>query len=284
MVNNTGIPAYYNWTIDITNPTTAILSGPELFSNVTSATFQFNSSEANSTFECRLDSSNWSLCESNLSYSSLDEGKHLFQVVSIDVARYAGNIVDYNWTIDITSPVITMNTTTANISNNQTSLFDFTADENATFECDFDGSGWYDCVSPVIFTNLSETYHVFKVRATDNFNNTGLAFLFNWTVDVTAPVTNLTSGPSSLTNLTTAIFEFNSTGIDSVHECALDSQTNWSYCTSPVVLTNLPDGEHIFIVKATDEAGNTGNLVNWTWTIDTEKPYAEIEDINSSLK
>jgi hypothetical protein len=53
-------------------------------------------------------------------------------------------------------------------------------------------------------------------------------------------------------------------GIDST-ECSLDGGA-FTSCTSPVVYNRLSRGTHEVIVRATDEAGNTGED-QFTWTV-----------------
>src|SRR5215211_5874308 len=53
--NTDATPASRSWTVDTTAPETTIDSGPSGTINVADATFAFSSSEAGSTFECRLD-------------------------------------------------------------------------------------------------------------------------------------------------------------------------------------------------------------------------------------
>ncbi|MEN6410290.1 MAG: hypothetical protein ABFD44_11335, partial [Anaerolineaceae bacterium] len=82
-------PATHDWTVAVP-PDTTILTQPSAPINGSSATFTFSSSEANSTFECRLDSGEWTPnCVSPKEYTSLSGGMHTFDVRAIDPA---GNV------------------------------------------------------------------------------------------------------------------------------------------------------------------------------------------------
>lgn len=86
---------------DTTPPDTTIDSGPSGTVTDSSATFEFSSTEAHSSFECRLDNALFSPCTSPKSYSDLTEGSHTFEVRAIDIW---GNIdsspASRTWTFD----------------------------------------------------------------------------------------------------------------------------------------------------------------------------------------
>jgi flagellar hook assembly protein FlgD len=274
---NTGSPAYYDWTIDLTDPVATISSGPDNPTNSQSATFQFSSNEDDSTFECSMDSGSWSSCSSPKSYSSLSEGSHSFQVKATDVAGNTGSPDYHNWTIDLTDPVATISSGPDNPTNSQSATFEFSSNEDAsTFECKMDDSGnWSSCSSPKSYTVLSEGTHSFAVRPTDEAGNTGGPDYHNWTIDLTDPVATISSGPSNQTNSQSATFQFSSNEDDSTFECRMDSGS-WSSCSTPKSYSSLSEGTHSFAVKATDEAGNTGSPAYYDWTIDLTDPVATI--------
>jgi hypothetical protein len=71
---------------DGTDPETTIdpASGPPGITSDTTARFSFSSSESNSTFECKLDSSDFTACTPSTTYTDLQPGPHDFQVRAID--------------------------------------------------------------------------------------------------------------------------------------------------------------------------------------------------------
>lgn len=71
---------------DTTAPDTSISSGPSGSVTSTSATFEFSSTEAGSTFECKLDAGSWASCSSPKAYSGLAVGSHSFEVRAKDAA------------------------------------------------------------------------------------------------------------------------------------------------------------------------------------------------------
>jgi CSLREA domain-containing protein len=67
-------------------PETTIVKGPKARSHKRTAKFRFVSSEANSTFQCKLDRKPFKPCRSPKKYKRLRPGKHVFQVRAIDAA------------------------------------------------------------------------------------------------------------------------------------------------------------------------------------------------------
>lgn len=74
---------------DKTAPQTKITKGPKAKTHSTTAKFKFSSSEAGSSFECKLDKKPFKRCKSPKKYKKLKPGKHVFRVRAIDKA---GNV------------------------------------------------------------------------------------------------------------------------------------------------------------------------------------------------
>jgi Domain of unknown function (DUF4394) len=75
--------------VDTTAPNTRISGGPKRRTRARSARFRFRSSEAGSTFQCKLDKKRFRRCRSPKRYRRLRPGKHTFRVRAIDAA---GNV------------------------------------------------------------------------------------------------------------------------------------------------------------------------------------------------
>jgi hypothetical protein len=82
-------PATRRFTVDRTPPDTRIDSGPSGFTTATTPTFAFSSTEAGSTFECRVDAAAFAGCTSPRTTDALSGGNHTFQVRAVD---RAGNV------------------------------------------------------------------------------------------------------------------------------------------------------------------------------------------------
>ena len=273
-------PSQYIWIVDLTPPDTTITGTPDNLTNSTSADFTFSSNELDSTFQCKLDSDNWSSCTSSKNYTGLNEGEHIFQVRAIDIS---GNIdtspAQYTWIVDLTPPATTITSIPENPTNKTFGTVEFISSEaDSSFKCKLNADNWSSCTSPKNYVGLGEGEHVFQVKATDLAGNTDNSpSQYTWIVDLTPPETAITGTPDNPTNSTSADFLFSSNEVGSSFQCKLDSN-NWSSCTSPKNYTGLVEGEHVFQVKATDLAGNTDpSPVQYTWTIDLTLPQVYID-------
>jgi hypothetical protein len=84
--NSDPSPASYSWTIDLTKPNTSIPGKPPASTSSKTAKFRFKSTEAGSTFKCKLDKKPWSSCGSSKTFKKLSRGRHKVSVYAIDKA------------------------------------------------------------------------------------------------------------------------------------------------------------------------------------------------------
>src|SRR5690606_28794150 len=96
---------------------------------------------------------------------------------------------------------------------------------------------------------------------------------YTWTLDTSAPNTDIDSNPPAFTIILDAAFTFSSPDLDVVgFECRLDGG-GFTACTSPQDYTNLSGGSHTFEVRAVDNAGNVDpSPASYTWIIDLGFP------------
>jgi hypothetical protein len=290
-------PAEYTWTIDLDAPGTSITGNPPALSNSSDAQFQFESTEANSTFECRLDPTGpggWTPCGEFQpeEYTGLTDGDHTFEVRAID---QAGNVdpdaATFTWTIDTQAPDTTISDQPADPSNINNPDFEFNSTEaGSTFECRRDSSSpadWEPCDTGHQYTDLTQGSHTFEVRATDPAGNTDQTpDTYTWFVDLTAPDTSITSGPDNPTNETLADFVFggsdnHSDPGDLSFECRINSsdENDWDPCSSPEQYTGLTEGANKLEIRASDQAGNTDTSpAIHEWVIDLTAATATITD------
>jgi hypothetical protein len=90
---------------DTTPPDTTITYGPSGTVATSDASFEFSSSEAGSSFECRLDGAAWGKCGSPSTESRLVNGSHTFDVRAIDAAANTDlSPATRTWTVAAASP------------------------------------------------------------------------------------------------------------------------------------------------------------------------------------
>jgi hypothetical protein len=190
-VGNVGGDASYAFTVDTslkdtTPPETTIKTKPTDPSSSTTADFTYESNEAGSTFECKLDAEAFAACPAGgKSYTGLAEGQHTFQVRAIDAsANPDASPATYTFSIvlpagpgpeikppDVTPPPDTAPETTLTSkpkakTKDKTPTFKFTASpSSATFECSLDSKPFKSCRSPLTASSLKPGKHSFKVRA-----------------------------------------------------------------------------------------------------------------------
>jgi len=282
LAGNESATALRAWTIDLTPPPApAILQKPPTVTASTSASFSFTDAEASLTYLCKLDAAAFSGCTSPLSYPGpLAAGPHQFQVKARDAAGNESAAVPYGWTIDLTNPVVTIDPATqpADPTNQRSVSFAFTSNKaGSTFSCRLDDAGFSPCTSPAAYAGLGDRRHRFAVRATDPAGNTGLATVWEWTLDTIAPVApSIGSAPRNPTNVRNASITFSSTEPGLGYACRLDGGA-FAACTSPVSYPGLADGAHAFAVRARDAAGNVGPASVRTWVTDTVAPRTMIK-------
>jgi hypothetical protein len=200
-------PATQSWTVeavtppptDSTPPQTSITSGPAGTITSTTANFAFSSSEAGSTFQCKLDATAWSPCATPKAYSSLGDGSHQFAVRAVDPAKNIDSTpATRSWTVeeeeivtpppaDTTAPQTSISSGPAATTTSTAASFAFASSEaGSSFECKLDGGGWAACTTPKSYSGVLIGAHQFSVRAVDAAKNVDATpATQSWTVEGT---------------------------------------------------------------------------------------------------
>ena len=277
------------FTVDTAAPNTSITSGPEGPTSNNDPSFNLSSSEANSSFECRLDgpgaaTGTFASCASPKSFTNLADGAYTLQVRATDSAQNTDRpAASRAFTIDTAAPQTQVDSGPQGTTNDPTPTFGFSATGGAqSYECRFDSAAFGPCSGPGdthTASPLSDGVHTFEVRATDSAQNTDQTPASrSFTVDTVAPQTQVDSGPQGPTSDSTPTFGFSATGGAQSYECRFDS-ASFGTCSGPgdthTAPSPLTDGAHLFEVRATDSAQNTDlTPASRSFTVDTAAPAA----------
>jgi hypothetical protein len=276
---NTGPTATHSWTVDTTAPAAPlVLTGPADPTNETTADVELDVADPTDSFECRLDTTTWSLCPTPLHWSGLAEGTHVLHLRAVDEADNAGAATTLTWDVDLTAPAPAQFVDGPDASSNvQLPDFVFASTDlsSAGFKCQLDGGGWVACTVDAVplpgAPGLDEGSHVLSVVSVDAAGNVSSPVSWTWDVDLTAPpALDFTVKPASSTTDTSARFEF-ATEAGAQAMCSVDGAAP-AHCASPFLLTGLSVGGHALDVTQTDAAGNTGPTATYAWTVTAPVP------------
>jgi hypothetical protein len=162
-------------------------------------------------------------------------------------------------------------------TNNAVVTFKFSSgDSAATFDCRIDKEAMQPCQSPYVRT-LPDGSHSFSVRASDpSGKSDGTPAERVWTIDTVAPETMIVTAPPVADNTKSPSFEFTANEDNVSFDCSIDGG-GFAGCDSGVVVGPLLDGQHVFLVRARDRAGNVDPVpAQHGWTLDTRTPDTQI--------
>lgn len=266
-LGNVSQPIKYSWLVDLTLPVITFVKVPAPLINTTTAIFQYTASDTPSgvkTLECRLDALAFAACNGATNLTALAEGSHTFQVRAADNAGNATTAAK-TFTVDLTLPVVQILTGPAPFVKNPVADFTFNATDNsgiAAYECKIDNAPYAACSSPFASSAVDEGGHVFYVRATDKAGNVSLPANAAWNLDLSPPIIQIISSPTTLKATDKAVIQYKVTdlasGVDKVL-CGLTMPSGTlatCQAAGTVDLGALPAGSYGFTISATDKVGN----------------------------
>jgi len=300
-----GVPNTSGVLIDTAPPTVLSsnrLSPAAAFTNATTATFRVTFSES----VMGVDAADFSLSRTGSaagSIASVSGSGAVYDIglsglsgagtVRLDVRASGTGITDgagnplsggfstgQGLTLDYVAPTTNLTSTPALFENSAAASFAFSgADASglARFEASFDGAPFATASSPATYTGLIEGSHTFSVRAVDNAGNVDASpATYTWTVDLTAPETNLSTSTQAVTSSTSASFSVSSPDPQATFEGRLDGAPFAATSNSPS-FSGLAEGTHTFEARAIDLAGNIdASPASFTWTVDTTSPNTSV--------
>lgn len=279
---NESDPQSVTWTVDTTGPEAPVFGSVGTLEHDKWLGVEFTAATDATAIECAVgespSSSDWAGCSSP--YTPADgwvDGDVTLNVRTYDSAGNVGSAATVSFGMDSTPPAQPTITSFTSPTNDANTGIEFDSGEaGLTYQCALvsgpSPSDWFDCASP--FTpdgGWTDGNKVFKVRAVDAAGNLSILRTRNFVVDTVAPnAPNLISGPSSTiaVDSTTILFGGEPGG---TFTCTVDGGTPET-CGQSVPLTGLSNGSHTVEVVETDAAGNTGDPLQVSWTVDVVPP------------
>jgi hypothetical protein len=172
--NTDQTPAVRTFTVDTHGPDTTITAGPSGPTDDSTPTFRFASSQAGSTFACRVDAGAFSACSSPETLAALADGSHTFRVRATDAAGNTDTTPAVRtFTVDTQAPNTTITSGPSGNTTDRTPTFRFSSSEptGATFQCRLDSAAFSACSSPKTYSTLAFGSHTFRVHAIDAAGN-----------------------------------------------------------------------------------------------------------------
>ena len=167
--------AFLAFTTETTPPTASISGGPREggFTKDPTPRFFFSSSEAGSTFACRIDAGALSPCASPYTAPTLSQGPHGFSVEAIDAAGNESSVVTRSFTVETSAPQTTIDSGPSGATNDPTPTFEFSSSQpRSSFRCKLDSAPSVACHSANTLSHLTDGRHTFSVQATDRVGYT----------------------------------------------------------------------------------------------------------------
>ncbi len=279
---NTGPPADSSYRLDTAGADVTIDAGPGPLGNAASPAWAF-SGEPGARFECALDldgsvAVDWAPCTSPRGYdlSGQPDGGYTFRARSRDDADNVGAVAAYAYTLDrVAPPAPAFTEAPAALGRDATPRWALAAEDAATIECRLlrDGAelgGWGPCAGSVSrdLAGTGDGPYSLVARATDRAGNASGTSQSNYRLDATAPgAPDITDGPGPSGRARRVSWAFIGEPA-AAFECRLARGAAvldpWGPCSSPTRFSLLQSelGDHIFRVRARDEAGNQGPLTS----------------------
>ncbi|MFN8149752.1 MAG: hypothetical protein U0R24_01320 [Solirubrobacterales bacterium] len=168
--------------IDCDPPETTISGGPTGSTSDNTPTFDLQSDETPSTFECSVDGAAFAPCTTPFTTAPLADGAHTFEARATDNSSNTDPTpasraftVDTSVPADTDPPETTLDKKPkAKIKTKKKSAkvsFAFSSDESGSFECALDKASFSPCASPLTL-KAKKGRHTFSVRAVDAAGNT----------------------------------------------------------------------------------------------------------------
>ncbi|MCK4473956.1 lamin tail domain-containing protein [Candidatus Parcubacteria bacterium] len=189
---------------------------------------------------------------------TLQEGENIIEIKAEDEAGNQSEPTILTLILDTIPPetILSLENLPPSFTLSTTANFSFSANENCVFKCQIDALGWEDCESVKTYTELSQGYKIFQVKAIDLAGNHDLTPAIHfWTIDsepsLEVVINEIAwSGTSAANSNDEWIELFNNT------EQEIDL-TGWTLKaadgTPEIELTGIIQAQNYFLLERTDD-------------------------------
>ncbi len=186
---------------------------------------------------------------------------------------------------DSVSPITTITKNPNNPSNFNIAEFEFSASEEAVFNCQLNSGEWQICFSPLEYDNLDLGLNIFRVKAADLAGNIeDSPPEYEWEIipilDTIAPTVSIISSPPYFSSSTEAYFEIAANEDNIIFQRKLDSE-DWQACSASSTISGLSEDTHSLEVKGIDQAGNVSSSIIHYWIVDATAPSSTIDNLKN---
>lgn len=286
--NSSESPAVFQWMIDHTAPIAQIIAADPAapINNSSHMSMQFAANES-ATFECSVDNGVFQPCTSPMEINNLVEGSHWFSVRATDMAGNQGLAASYNWTADLSAPIITFGNIVPApnvITNGRNISVEFVTSETANVMCSLDEASAVPCTSPFTALVDSEGPHSLIVSAADLAGNSSSVHTINWTMDFTPPTISFgVILPSAASYIHSSDFSAEILASEISTIGATLNGSNVALVNGNVVLTGLSEGSYTLVVSSHDSAGNVSQSISHNFNVDITAPTITAQSAISGL-
>ena len=253
-------------------PNIVVLSPGNKTYSVNDVPLTFTVDESTSWIGYSLDGQANVTITGNITLSDLSDRSHYVVVYANDTVGNMGASSTVYFTIDTTSPVITILSPQNKTYSTSSVPLTFTLNELTSWiGYSLDNQANVTITGNTTLTGLSDGVHTITVYANDTVGNMGYSDTVYFTVDTVSPNIEILS-PENKTYTTSSVsLSFTVDEATSWMGYSLDGQANITIAEN-TTLTELSDGMHSLIVYASDITGNVGYSDIVYFTIQTTPP------------
>jgi uncharacterized protein (TIGR03382 family) len=287
-------PASWDWSVDVTLPAAPLIVAPAngavLLDNRPGVK---GTADPSVTVRVSIDGAlaGWATSDSGGGWTvppvaPLTDGMHRVVAVAVDAAGNTSAPSNTNTftvlTAKLAAPVITSPANGALLKDARP-MISGTAPPSASVTVLVDGTALAPVPADAMgaFTTqpqaLTDGAHVLTATASDGLRTSAASAPVMFTIDTTAPDTQILSGPDAQVTADVADFQLGSNESPVTYECSLDGAA-FSACGASVHLMSITVGSHTFAARATDAAGNTDSTpatATWQRTAPVAMPHNE---------